>query len=63
LVKLWPAILILFVIVFWGAVGIQIFGLPLSVDVTYMTMVILSILMVVLMPIVVIVGLAYDIRE
>jgi hypothetical protein len=63
LAKLWPAILIFFVIVFWGAVGIQIFGLPLSVDVTSMIMVILSILMVILLPIVVIIGLAYDIWE
>ncbi|MFX1606221.1 MAG: hypothetical protein ACFFDD_09950 [Promethearchaeota archaeon] len=63
LAKLWPLILILFVIVFWGAVGIQIFGLPIAVDVIYMVMGVLSILMVLLMPIVVIVGLAYDIQK
>ncbi|MFW9965465.1 MAG: hypothetical protein ACFFCX_17965 [Candidatus Sifarchaeia archaeon] len=60
LARLWPSILIFFVIIFWSAVGIQIFGLPISVDLVYGIMVILSILMVVLMPIVVIVGLAYD---
>jgi hypothetical protein len=60
LARFWPSILILFVIVFWGAVGIQIFGLPIAVDMIYAIMGILSILMVVLMPIVVIVGLACD---
>ncbi len=63
LAKLWPSILILFVLVFWGAVGIQIFGLPIAVDAIYTTMSVLSILMVLLMPIVVIVGLAYDTQK
>ncbi len=63
LAKLWPGMLITFVIVFWSAVGIQIFGLPLGVAVTTSLMQSLSVVMVVLMPIVVIVGLAYDTRE
>jgi hypothetical protein len=60
LAKLWPSLLILFVIVFWTAVGIQIFGLSLDAAVTTGIMVIFSLIMVILMPIVVIVGLAYD---
>jgi hypothetical protein len=48
------------VIVFWGAVGVQIFGLPLSVELTTQIMVVLSLIMVVFMPFVVIVGLAHD---
>lgn len=50
-------------IVFWSAVGIQIFGLPLDVTATTGLMQILSVVMVVLMPIVVIVGLAYDTQK
>ncbi len=60
LAKLWPGILITFVIVFWSAVGIQIFGLPLDVTATTSLMQILSAVMVALMPIVVVVGLASD---
>jgi hypothetical protein len=64
LAKMWPSILILFVIVFWSAVGIQIFGIPLlAVDIIYAIMGILSIIMVILMPLVVIVGIAYDIKK
>jgi hypothetical protein len=63
LARVWPSILILFLIVFWSAVGIQIFGLPVAIDAIYIIMGILSIVMVVLMPIVVIVGLAYDIQK
>ncbi|UCH05234.1 MAG: hypothetical protein JSW05_03470, partial [Candidatus Thorarchaeota archaeon] len=58
--RLWPSLLIIFVIVFWTAVGIQVFGLPLDVATTAGIMVIFSLAMVILMPIVVIVGLAYD---
>ncbi|MHA1939994.1 MAG: hypothetical protein ACXACD_18675 [Candidatus Thorarchaeota archaeon] len=63
LAKLWPSLLIIFVIVFWSAVGIQIFGLPLDVASTTYIMVILSLVMVILMPIVIIVGLAYDAQK
>ncbi|MFX1263644.1 MAG: hypothetical protein ACFFAZ_16430 [Promethearchaeota archaeon] len=63
LAKLWPSILILFVIVFWTAVGIQILGLPLEVAATTGIMVIFSLAMVILMPIVVIVGLAFDAQK
>ncbi len=58
--KLWPHILVFFVIVFWSAVGIQIFGLPISADLIYGVMAVLSIVMVALLPFVVIVGFAYD---
>lgn len=63
LAKLWPSLLILFVIVFWTAVGIQIFGLPLDVAATAGIMVVFSLAMVILMPIVVIVALAYDAQK
>ncbi len=63
LAKLWPGILITFVIVFWSAVGIQIFGLPLGVAATTSLVQIFSVIMVALMPIVVIVGLAYDTQK
>jgi len=63
LAKLWPSLLILFVIVFWTAVGIQIFGLPLDVAAITGIMVVFSLAMVILMPIVVIVGLAYDAQK
>jgi hypothetical protein len=56
-------LLILFVVVFWTAVGIQVFGLPLDVATTTGIMVIFSLAMVILMPIVVIVGLAYDAQK
>ncbi|MFW9846644.1 MAG: hypothetical protein ACFFD6_07845 [Candidatus Thorarchaeota archaeon] len=58
--RIWPSILIIFVIVFWSAVGIQIFGLPLDVATTTSIMVVFSLAMVILMPLVVIAGLAYD---
>ena len=61
--KLWPSTLILFVIVFWSAVGIQIFGLPLAADITTNLMMVFSILMIVLLPIVVMVGLAFDAQK
>lgn len=63
LARLWPSLLIIFVIVFWSAVGIQIFGLPLDVATITGIMVIFSLAMVILMPIVVIVGLAYDAQK
>ncbi|OLS22344.1 MAG: hypothetical protein ThorAB25_25690 [Candidatus Thorarchaeota archaeon AB_25] len=63
LVKFWPSILILFVIVFWSTVGIQIFGLPVAVDAIYTIRGVLSIVMVTLIPVVVIVGLAKDIQN
>jgi hypothetical protein len=63
LAKLWPGMLIIFIIVFWSAVGIQIFGLPLSADVITNIMLFFSFLMIALMPIVVIVGLAYDAQK
>ncbi|MHA2005618.1 MAG: hypothetical protein ACW960_16270 [Candidatus Thorarchaeota archaeon] len=40
--RLWPYLIIIFVIVFWSAVGIQIFGLPLDVATTAGIMVIFS---------------------
>ncbi|MHA2071679.1 MAG: hypothetical protein ACXAEE_07260 [Candidatus Thorarchaeota archaeon] len=61
--RLWPYLIIIFVIVFWSAVGIQIFGLPLDVATTAGIMVIFSLAMVILMPFVVIVGLAYDAQK
>jgi hypothetical protein len=61
--NLWPSILILFVIVFWSAVGIQIFGLPLAADVTTNLMMVFSVLMIVLLPIAVMVGLAFDAQK
>jgi hypothetical protein len=63
LAKLWPSMLIIFVIVFWSAVGIQIFGLPLSVSDITNIMLFFSFLMVALMLFVVIVGLAYDAQK
>ncbi|MHA2141937.1 MAG: hypothetical protein ACXADC_10000 [Candidatus Thorarchaeota archaeon] len=63
LAKLWPSLLIVFVIVFWGAVGIQIFGLPLDVATTTYIMVILSLVMVILMPIAIIVAIAFDAQK
>ncbi len=63
LAKLWPGILITFVIVFWSAVGIQIFGLPLGVAATTSLMQILTVVMVALVPTVVIVGLVYDTQK
>ena len=63
LAKFWPSILIVFVIVFWSAVGIQIFGLPLNVDAITNIMLFFSLLMITLLPIVVIMGLAYDVQK
>ena len=63
LAKLWPWMLILFVIVFWSTVGVQIFGLPLEVSLITIIVGILSVMMVTLIPIAAIVGLAYDIKE
>ncbi|MHA1958606.1 MAG: hypothetical protein ACW99U_00085 [Candidatus Thorarchaeota archaeon] len=63
LAKAWPGILIAFVIVFWGAVGIQIFGLPADLVVIGAIMGVLSILMVLLMPLVVMAGLAFDAQK
>jgi hypothetical protein len=63
LAKLWPSMLIVFVIVFWSAVGIQIFGLPLNVDAITNIMLFFSFLMIILLPIAVIVGLAYDAQK
>ncbi len=63
LAKLWPWMLILFVIVFWSTVGVQIFGLPLEVSLITIIVGILSVMMVTLIPIAAIVGLAYDTKE
>ena len=60
LAKLWPWMLVLFVIVFWSTVGVQIFGLPADVSLITGAVGILSIVMVTLIPIAVIVGFAYD---
>jgi len=61
--KLWPLMLIAFVIVFWSAVGIQIFGLPLAAHLTTNLMMIFSVLMIFLLPIAVMVGLAFDAQK
>ena len=50
-------------IVFWSAVGFQIFGLLLTADVTTIVMQIFSVLMIVLVPIAAIVGLAFDAQK
>ena len=50
-------------VVFWLAVGIQIFGLPVEVDLTTLIIGILSLVMVLLMPFVVIVGISYDVQK
>jgi hypothetical protein len=61
--RFWPSILIIFVIVFWSAIGIQIFGLPLTADVTTNIMMLFSVVMIVLLPIAVMVGLSFDARK
>jgi len=63
LAKLWPSLLILFVVVFWTAVGIQIFGLPIDATITMNIMVVFSLAMVILMPIAVIVAISYDAQK
>ncbi len=63
LAKLWPSLLILFVVVFWTAVGIQIFGLPIDAATTTSIMVVFSLAMVILMPIAVIVAVSYDAQK
>ena len=61
--KLWPWILLLFVIIFWSTVGVQIFGLPLETYLISTIVGILSIVMVTLIPASVIVGIVYDTIE
>ena len=58
--KLWPWALLLFVIIFWGTVGVQIFGLPLETALVSTIVGILSVAMVTLIPLSVIIGLSYD---
>lgn len=61
--KLWPWSLLLFVIIFWSTVGIQIFGLPLETSLISTSVGILSIAMISLIPVSIIVGFAYDTRS
>ncbi|UCE11255.1 MAG: hypothetical protein JSW61_04780 [Candidatus Thorarchaeota archaeon] len=63
LAEAWPWILIIFVFVFWGAVGIQVFGLPADAGTIGVLMAVLSIAMVTLMPLAVMSGLAYDAQK
>jgi hypothetical protein len=58
--KLWPWALAIFVVIFWSTMAVQIFGLPLETTLISMIVGLLSIVMVVLIPVSVIVGLAYD---
>ena len=63
LAKVWPWILIAFVVVFWSTVAMQIFGLGLDVATTTSLVTALSVIMIALMPLTVISGLAYDSRN
>ncbi len=61
--KSWPWILILFVLIFMASVGMQIFGSPLGVELTTSLVLSLALGMLVLLPIVVISGIAEEITE
>jgi hypothetical protein len=61
--KIWPWILVAFVIVFWSTVAVQIFGSGFDVATTSILVSVLSVIMVALMPVAVVSGLAYDIKD
>ncbi|RDE17411.1 MAG: hypothetical protein C4K49_02975 [Candidatus Thorarchaeota archaeon] len=63
LARLWPWSLFAFVLVFWGTVGVQIFGSPFGADITRELVTVLSIIMVSLIPLTVVVGLAFDVLK
>ncbi len=61
--KLWPWALVLFVIVFILAVGMQIFGAPFSTEITTSLVTIMALGMVLLIPVGVVAGFANDTRS
>jgi len=63
LARLWPWSVYAFVLVFWGTVAVQIFGLPFGVDITVGLVSVLSIVMVSLIPFTVVVGFAADVHK
>jgi len=61
--KLWPWALILFVIIFTSAVGLQIFGTPLTTEITTLLVSAMALGMLLLIPVGVITGFAFDISN
>jgi hypothetical protein len=63
LARMWLWSVIAFVLVFWGTVAIQIFGLPFGADITTGFVTVLGVVLVVLIPLTVVVGLAADVQR
>ena len=61
--KTWPWALILFVIVFIAAVGMQIFGSPLGVEMTTSLVIYLALGMLIMLPIGTVSGIAKDVAD
>lgn len=61
--KLWPWTLVLFVVVFILAVGMQIFGAPFTIEITTSLVTSLALGMLLLIPVGVVTGFAFDISN
>ncbi len=63
LAGLWPRVIYAFVLVFWGTVAVQIFGLPIDASTTAGVVSVLGVIMVALIPVTVVVGFAADVHR